>query len=107
MRRVNSLRPGSCVMFITGWGVLFSQALYPVTVEQCGRTYANQTQAAKSEISRAIVGRGTVVRHMRDGSTQILFATGEFSGGQLRCIIVPLHTAIFVVRGGQSLVEPV
>lgn len=62
---------------------------------------ANQTQAAKSEISRAIVGRGTVVRHMRDGSTQMLFATGKFSGGKLRRTIAPLHTVIDVVRGEQ------
>lgn len=33
-------------------------------------------QAARNEIARAVVGNGTVVRYMRDGSTQMLFATG-------------------------------
>lgn len=33
-------------------------------------------QAAKDEFARAVVGRGTVVRCMRDGSTQMLFVTG-------------------------------
>eukprot|EP00752_Nemacystus_decipiens_P011329 g10067.t1 len=34
-------------------------------------------EAAKDEYSRAVVGKGTVVRYMRDGSTQMLFATGD------------------------------
>ncbi|CAN0080547.1 unnamed protein product, partial [Scytosiphon promiscuus] len=34
-------------------------------------------EAAKDEFARAVVGRGTVVRNMRDGSTQMLFATGD------------------------------
>ncbi len=43
----------------------------PSSLDPC-RVY----QAAKNEIARAIVGNGTVVRYMRDGSTQMLFATG-------------------------------
>lgn len=34
-------------------------------------------QAAKDEFSRAVVGKGTVVRYMRDGTTQMLFVTGS------------------------------
>lgn len=34
-------------------------------------------QPARHELARAVVGRGTVVRYMRDGSTQMLFVTGK------------------------------
>ncbi|CAM9413076.1 unnamed protein product, partial [Hapterophycus canaliculatus] len=34
-------------------------------------------EAARDEYARAVVRRGTVVRYMRDGSTQMLFATGD------------------------------
>ncbi|CAM9323251.1 unnamed protein product, partial [Discosporangium mesarthrocarpum] len=34
-------------------------------------------EAAKDELARCVVGRGTVVRSMRDGTTQMLFATGD------------------------------
>eukprot|EP00903_Cladosiphon_okamuranus_P016096 g14858.t1 len=34
-------------------------------------------EAAKDEFCRAVVGKGTVVRYMRDGSTQMLFVTGD------------------------------
>ncbi|CAM9405657.1 unnamed protein product [Ectocarpus sp. 4 AP-2014] len=34
-------------------------------------------EAAKGEFARAVVGKGTVVRYMRDGSIQMLFVTGD------------------------------
>ncbi|CAM9950707.1 unnamed protein product, partial [Ectocarpus sp. 12 AP-2014] len=34
-------------------------------------------EAAKDEFARAVVGKGTVVRYMRDGSIQMLFVTGD------------------------------
>ncbi|CAM9458926.1 unnamed protein product [Laminaria digitata] len=33
--------------------------------------------ASREEVTRAVVGRGTVVRYMRDGSVQMLFVTGD------------------------------
>lgn len=35
------------------------------------------SQPARNELSRVVVGRGTVVRHLRDGTTQMLFVTGK------------------------------
>lgn len=45
----------------------------------CTRTagIVHQSQAARAERARVIVGRGTVVRYMRGGAIQMLFVTGE------------------------------
>ena len=59
----------------------------PLGVSNTSSDNFNLKQAAKDEISRAVVGRGTVVRYMRDGSTQKLFATGK----QCARVIVSLN----------------
>lgn len=52
-------------------------------------------QAASEEFARVIVGRGTVVRYMRDGSTQALFVTGKDAQGNNRSLFQRLE---FFVR---------
>lgn len=54
-------------------------------------------QAAKDEFSRAVVGKGTVVRYMRDGSTQMLFVTGLEQQNQL---VRRTNTMLLASEGG-------
>ena len=49
---------------------------WPVFVTPLVSTVRGQA-SREGELTRAVVGRGTVVRHMRDGSVQMLFVTGE------------------------------
>ncbi|XP_035377914.1 sperm-associated antigen 17 isoform X2 [Electrophorus electricus] len=49
-----------------------------------------------TELSRTITGLGTVIRHMRDGSTEVLFADGTVSGSPDSgpvCVLVPSSAA--------------
>ena len=48
-----------------------------VRLRHVGVAHAGAPRAADDELDRCVVGRGTVVRRMRDGSSRLLFADGS------------------------------
>ncbi|XP_058158951.1 sperm-associated antigen 17 isoform X2 [Dasypus novemcinctus] len=59
------------------WDILVRQS-YPQKMKHC-EFYKTVMPPAEQELSRVVTSQGTVVKHMLDGSTQILFADGAVS----------------------------
>nr|XP_030122486.3 sperm-associated antigen 17 [Taeniopygia guttata] len=66
---------------------------YPQKVKNC-HLYSPPARQTEQEVSRVITSQGTVIKHLMDGSTQILFADGTVSNSPDSGPVLPPPTML-------------
>ncbi|XP_053826887.1 sperm-associated antigen 17 isoform X2 [Vidua macroura] len=64
---------------------------YPQKIKNC-HLYSPPARQTEQEVSRVITSQGTVIKHLMDGSTQILFADGTVSNSPNSGPVLPPPT---------------